>query len=138
MDKLKNFKKNFKRLLALSQIASHHGIAVSPDARDKGDTGPIRRLLSKFIRRHYPGVDPEPAIEESCMYTVTPDRTHILDRHPEHGNVVVAAGFSGTGFKLGPITGQMVADMAMGRETKYSLEPFRAGRFGERKEASKL
>ena len=37
---------------------------------------------------------------------------------------------SGTGFKLGPVTGEMLADMAEGRGLKYDVTPFRANRFG--------
>ena len=37
--------------------------------------------------------------------------------------------FIGTGFKTAPVTGQMLADMAMGKKTKYDLKTFRASRF---------
>ena len=35
----------------------------------------------------------------------------------------------GTGFKLGPVTGEMLADMVTGRKTKYDTTPFLANRF---------
>ena len=35
----------------------------------------------------------------------------------------------GTGFKLGPVTGEMLADIAVGNETKYERKPFSASRF---------
>ena len=35
----------------------------------------------------------------------------------------------GTGFKLGPVTGEMLADMVTGRKTKYDVTPFLANRF---------
>ena len=37
--------------------------------------------------------------------------------------------FIGTGFKLGPVTGEMLADMVTGRKTKYDVTPFLANRF---------
>ena len=37
--------------------------------------------------------------------------------------------FIGTGFKLGPVTGEMLADMVTGRKTKYDATPFLANRF---------
>lgn len=46
-----------------------------------------------------------------CLYTRTPDTNFIIDRHPAHENVVIAAGFSGHGFKFAPAIGQMLADM---------------------------
>ena len=35
----------------------------------------------------------------------------------------------GTGYKLGPVTGEMLADMALGVKTKYDRTPFLANRF---------
>jgi sarcosine oxidase subunit beta len=44
---------------------------------------------------------------------------------------VIAAGFSGHGFCLGPVTGQIVADLAMGRESRHLIAPFRLARFND-------
>ena len=52
------------------------------------------------------------AIEESCIYTLTPDQNPIIDSLPDRQNVVFGVGFSGMGFKLGPVTGRMLADLA--------------------------
>ena len=38
----------------------------------------------------------------------------------------------GTGYKLGPVTGEMLADMALGVNTKYDRTPFLANRFSNR------
>ena len=48
-----------------------------------------------------------------CMYTMTPDEDFIIDRHPEHDQVVFAAGFSGHGFKFAPVIGEHLADLAL-------------------------
>ena len=40
--------------------------------------------------------------------------------------------FIGTGFKLGPVTGEMLADMVTGRKTKYDVTPFLANRFHDK------
>ena len=69
-------------------------------------------MLQSFLRAHCPGVDPDVAIEESCIYTLTPDQNPIIDSLPERQNVVFGVGFSGMGFKLGPVTGRMLADLA--------------------------
>ena len=37
----------------------------------------------------------------------------------------------GTGYKLGPVTGEMLADMALGVKTKYDRTPFLAKRFSK-------
>ena len=53
------------------QICSHVGIPSDPDDRNKVDTEPIKRSVSKFIEENLPGVETEPSIEEVCMYTVS-------------------------------------------------------------------
>ena len=45
----------------------------------------------------------------SCTYTTTPDHDFVLDRR---GPLVVAAGFSGHGFKFAPAIGRVLADLA--------------------------
>ena len=47
-------------------------------------------------RSHFPGVVAEVRIEESCLYTVTPDWNPVIDVLPTANNIVIAAGFSGT------------------------------------------
>ena len=80
-------------------------------------------------RRKFPGVDPVVSVEESCIYTMTPDENPVIDTVPGKENVVIAVGFSGTGFKLGPVTGNMLADMAMGIKTRQEVELMSINRF---------
>jgi sarcosine oxidase / L-pipecolate oxidase len=47
------------------------------------------------LRSRFPGVVPEVQIEESCMYTMTPDENPIIDTLPSAPNIVIGAGFSG-------------------------------------------
>merc|ERR1712018_698134 len=93
------------------------------------DNSDDKAHLHEFIAKKFPKVDPNPSIEESCIYTVSPDNVHILDKHPKHPNIVVGCGFSGSGFKLGPVTGEFLANMATGKRTKFSPKPFMASRF---------
>ena len=36
-----------------------------------------------------------PAVEESCIYTITPDRKPVIDTLPGVPNIAIGAGFSG-------------------------------------------
>ena len=58
------------------------------------------------------GVHPRALRTSMCMYTMTPDEDFIIDRHPGHENVTIAAGFSGHGFKFATIIGEHLADLA--------------------------
>ena len=71
---------------------------------------------------------------KTCMFTNTPDGHFIMDRHPEHENVVIAAGFSGHGFKFCSVVGEILADLALGGETQHDVGMFGLDRFAERQD----
>jgi monomeric sarcosine oxidase len=48
-----------------------------------------------------------------CLYTMTPDRDFIIDRHPMIPGVVMGAGFSGHGFKFTPAVGEHLVALAL-------------------------
>ena len=64
-----------------------------------------------------------------CLYTLTPDRHFIIDLHPEHRHVALAAGFSGHGFKFASVVGEILADLAEAGRTRHPIEMFRIDRF---------
>ncbi len=49
---------------------------------------------------------------EHCLYTVSPNLDFIIDLHPDNPRIAVGAGFSGHGFKFGPLTGRLLAELA--------------------------
>ncbi|XP_075931584.1 peroxisomal sarcosine oxidase [Anarhichas minor] len=113
----------------LMKICYHIGGETDPDERDKQTDRSDIDILQRIIARCFPGLVPEPAVVESCMYTMTPDQHFVLDRHPSHSNIVFAAGFSGHGFKFGPIIGKLLCELILGEVPSYDLSPFRIRRF---------
>jgi sarcosine oxidase, subunit beta len=66
------------------------------------------------------------------IYDVSPDSRAILDRAPGIEGLYMAAGFSGTGFKIAPAVGACMAELIMqGRATFVDITPFRFRRFQE-------
>jgi len=63
------------------------------------------------------------------LLDVTPDALPVLDRVPEVGGLVVAAGFSGHGFGIGPAVAEGLAALALDRAPPLSLDAFRFERF---------
>jgi sarcosine oxidase len=95
------------------KVAEHHtGAVTDPDERsfDVDTEGQTR--VSRYIEEWFPGLHPEPAGAETCLYTTTPTEDFVIDRV---GPLVVAAGFSGHGFKFVPLIGRLLADLALGR-----------------------
>ena len=93
--------------------AGWHGVGpvVDPDARDFAPVPEQVAALQRYARDWLPGVDADAVAPISCTYTTTPDEHFVLDRI---GPVVVAAGFSGHGFKFTPVVGRILADLADG------------------------
>lgn len=111
------------------KVCLHHGPDIHPDRRDAADTSQVLTLISDYVTQHFPGLEPTPAVVETCIYTNTPDRHFILDTHPAWKNIVVGAGFSGHGFKLAPVVGRVLSQLAQGKDPSYDLTPFRINRF---------
>ncbi|PVD31520.1 hypothetical protein C0Q70_06933 [Pomacea canaliculata] len=112
------------------KVALHTGPDTDPDKRDQvGDTW-VRETVAAYIRKHLPKLSDMPGILETCMYTNTPDDNPIIDRHPKWKNIIVAAGFSGHGFKLAPAVGKAVRELVTGSPSSYNMMPFRINRFG--------
>ncbi len=63
----------------------------------------------------------------------TPDMLPIIDRIEQPGGLVMATGFSGHGFGLGPMAGQVAAQLALNETVSHDLRAFRYGRFSEGK-----
>jgi len=114
----------------MNKICLDTGPSIDPERRDYNvDISGEKRQLKDFISSCFPKVESTPSIEESCIFTVSPDLVHILDRHPRHSNIIVGCGFSGAGFKLGPVTGEILANMAMNHKQKFDISHFSASRF---------
>jgi len=64
-------------------------------------------------------------------YDLTPDARPILGRVPPYENLFVACGFTGHGFMIAPMTGQLLAELMAGDPPSMPIESFRLGRFAE-------
>jgi sarcosine oxidase, subunit beta len=63
------------------------------------------------------------------LYEVTPDRNQIIDRATDVDGLLVATGYSGHGFLMGPATGEIVRDLYHGRQPGYDISAFALDRF---------
>lgn len=63
------------------------------------------------------------------LIDLTPDALPAIDAHTGVDGLIVAAGFSGHGFGIGPVTGEILADLALSKQPRFDLTPFRLNRF---------
>ncbi|XP_041653752.1 peroxisomal sarcosine oxidase isoform X2 [Cheilinus undulatus] len=80
------------------KICYHMGSEADPDNRDQQTDRSDIDILQHYVARCLPGLEPKPAVVESCLYTLTPDRHFVLDQHPAYSNIVIGAGFSAAAF----------------------------------------
>jgi sarcosine oxidase, subunit beta len=66
------------------------------------------------------------------LIDMTPDALPVIDAPGYPSGLVIAAGFSGHGFCLGPVSGLLCADLALGSVPRHDLSAFRLGRFAGR------
>ena len=92
------------------------------------DEPPLLRFLGEVL----PSFKPEVKRSSVCLYTNTEDGNFIIDHHPEHSNVVFAAGFSGHGFKFAPVIGEILADLALTGATEQPIGFLRMARLTAR------
>ena len=66
------------------------------------------------------------------VYDMTPDARPMLGGIPGRPGLIVAAGFSGMGFKISPAVGEALAELIVaGAATRVDLSAFRPSRFAE-------
>jgi sarcosine oxidase len=111
------------------KVADHaNGTEISLTRRgydlDKQKAENTTRLVQQIL----PKVTSQRVHFETCLYTKTPDEHFILGRHPLHANVVVGGGFSGHGFKFGPVLGEILAELLCQGRSRHDLSLFKADR----------
>jgi sarcosine oxidase len=99
------------------KVALHDpGAVTTADGRDGRIDDAGRARLVAHVRRWWPGLEPEPVAEYTCLYTWAPDEDFVLDRV---GPVVVCSPCSGHGAKFAPLIGEWAADLAEGLRLPY-------------------
>lgn len=63
------------------------------------------------------------------LLDVTPDALPVIDHLPGIAGVIVAAGFSGHGFGIGPAVGETIAELALQKSTSLTISAFAFDRF---------
>ena len=58
-----------------------------------------------------------------------PDGLPVIGRARKPGNLLIGTGHSTLGLSLGPITGQLLAELVLGTRPSLPLDPFQIERF---------
>jgi sarcosine oxidase len=94
-------------------------------AVDDTEVDALRAVLDRYM----PGAAGVVKAVSTGLYTNTPDRHFIVDRHPAHAQVLYACGFCGHGFKFASVMGEALADLALDGATRHPIGFLSAARF---------
>jgi sarcosine oxidase len=105
----------------------HRQETVDPDAIDRNILPEDVAVLAELGQYLASPMGP-PVGFKTCMFVNSPDEHFIIDVLPEYRNVVIAAGFSGHGYKFCSGIGEILADLAWHGATAHDVSLFMLSR----------
>ena len=105
----------------------HRRERVDPDSIDR-EIAPEDIGVLSGVERYLAAPLGPPLATKTCMFVNSPDEHFIIDVLPEQRNIVIAAGFSGHGFKFCSAIGEILADLATFGTTEHDILLFRLAR----------
>ncbi|MEV0701687.1 N-methyl-L-tryptophan oxidase [Saccharopolyspora sp. NPDC050389] len=117
--------------VAIKIVPHHLGWPTldDPDDLPRSADPEFARAASAAAARLLPGVTPHPVRIGTFAEGFTPDEHAVLGPLPGHRNATVMTGFSGHGFKLAPVFGEIGADLALRGGTEHDITQLDPDRF---------
>ncbi|TDD55099.1 N-methyl-L-tryptophan oxidase [Saccharopolyspora elongata] len=116
---------------SIKTVPHHLGFPVldGPDALPRNASPEFVRAASAAAARLLPGVVPHPIRIGTYAEGFTPDDHALLGALPGLRNATVMTGFSGHGFKLAPVFGEIGADLVLTGGTAHDIDHLDPSRF---------
>jgi sarcosine oxidase len=112
------------------KVCRHHGgEPTTPEALDRSLRPEDERQVRAYLEAHLPAADGLLLRSRVCMYTCTPDEHFVVGATRAAPHVVVLGGFSGHGYKMASVLGEIAADLVQARTSRFDLGMFSPGRF---------
>lgn len=90
----------------------------------------VLRQMRSALGRWFPPLADAPFVETwGGMIEASPDVLPIISHAAALPGLLIATGFSGHGFGIGPGAGRLIADLIAGRADRHELSGFRLERF---------
>ena len=110
--------------------------ARQPWVHDRDPRIPVngKRVKSSLekLRRFFPASGDVRIVQSwAGNVDVLPDAIPVIGPAPRPSGLIIATGFSGHGFAMGPITGRLIAEIAADGKPSLDLDAFRFERYAE-------
>lgn len=110
------------------KVARHGmGKTIPPDSSNRTPEPDYIQHMDDYLSERIPDLG-KTSQADVCLYTETPDEDFIIDTHPQCPNILIAAGFSGHGFKFCSLIGRIMSELALNGESTFDISHFRIGR----------
>jgi len=108
---------------------ARHGMGqnVLPDTCNRTPDSDYIQRMDTYLHERIPELG-NTVHSEVCLYTETPDEDFLIDAHPGCPDLLIAAGFSGHGFKFCSLVGRIMSELALTGETAFDISHFRIQR----------
>jgi len=105
------------------KVARHWAAETcDPDDLDRSPCNADADDFLRHLKRYLPGAAGPATEMQICLYGNTDDGHFRIGLHSASDRVVVAAGFSGHGFKFQPVIGEVLADLALDGTTGHEID----------------
>jgi len=112
------------------KVCRHHGgETTSTEALDRLLRPEDEATVRGYVRAHLPAGDGRLLRSRVCMYTNTPDEHFVIGALRRAPHVVVLGGFSGHGYKMASVVGEVTADLVERGACPFDLGMFAPERF---------
>jgi sarcosine oxidase len=107
--------------------------ATTPDTvSGKVSKQEIEEMYKRYVQPHFVALSERCVKAVTCLYTVTPDHSFVIDRHPDYPQVVIASPCSGHGFKHSAAVGEVLAQIVTEGRSEINVSAFSFKRFLEK------
>ena len=112
------------------KVCRHHGGAMTTaDTLDRALHPADEAMVRAYVRAHLPAADGPLLRSRVCMYTNTPDQHFLVGPLARAPRVILLGGFSGHGYKMATVMGEIAADLAEHGRSPFDLGMFAPERF---------
>lgn len=96
-------------------VIAWHESDIDLDSDDRVVDATTLARSRQYLAHRFPELVGQPITDQKvCHIVMTPDTHFLFDTHPDHEDIVLAGGGSGSIFKHGPVIGEYVAGIAQG------------------------
>ncbi|GAB1420237.1 N-methyl-L-tryptophan oxidase [Anaerolineales bacterium] len=103
----------------------HLNEIVDPDTINRVANAQDEKVLRAFAEKYLPLGAGKTLDMKVCMFTNTPNQHFILDKHPDLPQISIAAGFSGHGYKMASVIGEIMADFVQYGHSQHPVDLFK-------------